>query len=161
MVRILFICSGNSCRSQMAEGWARTLKAGVIEPYSAGLEPHGLHPDAVRAMAEVGIDISNQRSKPASLFHDWNFDIVVTLSDRARKLCPILWKSSQIMHIAIESPPQLAASASTDEERLAFYRHARNEIRALVDSLPESLQSRLMAGDSQSSRQRLHAMAQA
>ena len=138
MLKILFLCSGNSCRSQMAEGWARKLRAGLIEPFSAGIETHGLDPNAVRVMAEEGIDISAQRSKLVRELAGLDFDIVVTLSDRVRRLCPAFWRKSRALHVGLDSPPRLAAGASTEEGRLAPYRQVRDAIRTLVESLPES-----------------------
>lgn len=145
MLKILFLCTGNSCRSQMAEGWTHGLKAGIIEPYSAGIEIHGLHPDAVRVMAEAGINIAGQRSKLASELCGVDFDFVVTFSDRARKSCPVSWKTAQAIHVRLESPPRLAASALTEEERLTPYRQVRDAIHSLVESLPHSLYQRSLA----------------
>jgi len=139
MLKILFLCTGNSCRSQMAAGWVRGLKAGLIEPYSAGIETHGLHPDAVRVMAEVGINISGQRSKLVSELRGVDFDFVITLSNRARKACPVSGKKARAIHVGLESPPRLAASAFTEEERLMPYRQVRDAIQTLVESLPDSL----------------------
>jgi arsenate reductase len=123
----------------MAEGWTRQRKADLFEPYSAGIETHGLHPDAIRVMAEAGVDISDQRSKLVGELREVDFDFIVTLSDRARKLCPTFWQSARAMHCGLESPPRLAAGAITEEERLAPYRQVRDAIRAFVDSLPDSL----------------------
>ena len=89
MLKVLFLCTGNSCRSQMAEGWAHTLVADRIEPYSAGIEAHGLNPDAVRVMAEAGVDISGQRSKLVERTQGIEFDYVVTVCDNARESCPV------------------------------------------------------------------------
>jgi arsenate reductase len=139
MLKILFLCSGNSCRSQMAEGWTRDLKPGLFEPYSAGLEPHRLNSDAVRVMAEAGIDISGQRSKVVGELRNTDFDVVVTLSDRVRRSCPRFWKRAKTIHKTIESPPRLAADAVTEEERLSPYRQARDQIRLFVESLPADL----------------------
>jgi arsenate reductase len=147
MLRILFICTGNSCRSQMAEGWARKLKAGLIEPYSAGIETHGLHPDAIRVMAEVGVEISGQRSKLVGELRGIDFDFIVTLSDRARKLCPTFWKGVGAMHCGLESPPRLAAGAMTEEERLVPYRQVRDVIQTFVESLPELFSQHSIAGN--------------
>ena len=85
-LKILFLCTGNSCRSQIAEGWARKLKSDLIEPYSAGIEPHGLDPIAVKVMAEVGVDISNNRSKHLDDFKGVNFDFVITVCDYAQQI---------------------------------------------------------------------------
>ena len=138
-MKILFLCTGNSCRSQMAEGWARHLKGGLIEPYSAGIVAHGLNPDAVRVMAEVGVDISGQRSKTVGELGGAAFDCVVTVCDNAREHCPVFPGKSRRMHIGFDDPPRLAAGAITEEERLAAYRRVRDEIRAFVETLPAAL----------------------
>jgi len=88
-MKILFLCTGNSCRSQMAEGWTRHLKGDIIEPYSAGVESHGLDSLAVRVMAEAGVDISAHRSKHFSELKDIQFDYVVTVCDDAYEKCPV------------------------------------------------------------------------
>ncbi len=136
---VLFLCTGNSCRSQMAEGWARHLKAHAIEACSAGVEPSRLDPDAVRVMAEVGVDISGQRSKHVDELADRAIDYVVTVCDHARESCPVFPGSAKVVHRAFDDPPRLAKDAATEEERLAPYRRVRDEIRAFVLSLPEAL----------------------
>ena len=88
-MKVLFLCTGNSCRSQMAEGWTRHFKGDVVEPYSAGIKPHGLDPRAVTVMAEAGVDISGQRSKHVDEVKDIPFNCVVTVCDRARESCPL------------------------------------------------------------------------
>jgi arsenate reductase (thioredoxin) len=138
--KILFLCTGNSCRSQMAEGWARELKFHSIEPYSAGIETHGLNPDAVRVMAEAGVDIAGQRSKHVTELRDIAFDNVVTVCDHARENCPVFFGKAKVSHVGFDDPPRLAAGAATEKERLAPYRRVRDEIRKLVLTLPESLQ---------------------
>jgi arsenate reductase len=135
--KVLFLCTGNSCRSQMAEGWAIALKSSVLTPYSAGTNPHGLNPLAVRAMAEVGVDISRHTSKrPDDL--GVTFDVVVTVCDSAHESCPIL-PGARVVHVGFDDPPRLAKSAKTDDEAMAHYRRVRDEIRAFVLSLPESI----------------------
>ena len=138
-LRVLFLCTGNSCRSQMAEGWARHLKADRIEPYSAGVETHGLNPLAVKAMAEAGVDISGQRSKHVDTLRDAPLDFVVTVCDRASETCPLFPGSTRVVHVGFDDPPGLARNARTDEERMVPYRRVRDEIRAFVESLPEAL----------------------
>lgn len=142
-LKVLFLCTGNSCRSQMAEGWTRKLKSDCIEPYSAGIETHGLNPDAVRVMAEAGVDISGQRSKRVDEFHGREFDYVVTVCGHAQEHCPLFPGKAQVIHVAFDDPPRLAAGATTEEERLAPYRRVRDEIRAFVLSLPDGLQRML------------------
>jgi arsenate reductase (thioredoxin) len=139
MLKVLFLCTGNSCRSQMAEGWTRHLKGDRIEPYSAGIESHGLNPDAVRVMAEVDVDISSQRSKRLDELRDEDFDYVVTVCEHAHAACPVFPGKTKTIHVGFDDPPRLAAIAETEEERLAPYRRVRDEIRAFVESLPVSL----------------------
>jgi arsenate reductase (thioredoxin) len=134
MLKVLFLCTGNSCRSQMAEGWAHLLKDDRIEAHSAGIEPHGLDPDAIRVMAEAGVDISRQRSKHVSEFQGVEFDWVVTVCGHAHESCPVFSGQTKVMHAAFDDPPRLAADATIEEERLAPYRRVRDEIRAFVET---------------------------
>ena len=137
--KILFLCTGNSCRSQMAEGWARHLKGDSIEPYSAGIETHGLNPNAVRVMADAGVDITGQRSKNVAELWDITFDYVVTVCGHAHENCPVFFGKATVVHVGFDDPPRLAAGATTDDERLSPYRRVRDEIREFVLGLPESL----------------------
>ena len=137
--KVLFLCTGNSCRSQMAEAWAQRLKGDVIEPYSAGVRPEALDPRAVKVMAEAGVDISRRRAKHVNEFSDVKFDHVVTVCDHAREHCPLLPGLPEVLHVGFEDPPHLAAGAATEEEALAHYRRARDEIRAFVETLPDAL----------------------
>lgn len=136
---VLFLCTGNSCRSQMAEAWAKTLKANVMEAYSAGTEPKGLDPRAVKAMAEVGIDISAYRSKSTIEFMEMEFDYVITLCDDAQQACPFFPAKTKVLHHGFDDPPVLAQHAKDEEEAMTHYRRVRDEIRAYVETLPESL----------------------
>jgi len=138
MLKVLFLCTGNSCRSQMAEGWARHLKSDQIEPYSAGIESRGLNPEAVRVMAQAGVDISGQRSKLVSELAGTEFDYVVTVCDNAHESCPVFPGKAKVVHVGFDDPPRLAANAMTEQERLAPYRRVRDEIRAFVESLPDA-----------------------
>ncbi len=138
-MKVLFLCTGNSCRSQMAEGWARQLKGDVIEPYSAGVEPHGLDPKAVQVMAEAGVDISRQHAKHVDEVMDVPFDYVVTVCDDAHERCPFFPGNARIVHVSFEDPPQLVKAAKSDEEALNAYRRVRDEIKAFVETLPEGL----------------------
>jgi arsenate reductase len=138
-LKILFLCTGNSCRSQMAEGWARHLKSDVLEPYSAGIEVHGMNVRAVKVMAEAGVDISGHRSKHVSELKDTAFDYVVTVCDNARESCPLFPGRARVVHRSFEDPPRLARDAKTEEEALEHYRRVRDEIKAFVLTLPESL----------------------
>ncbi|MGE4297491.1 MAG: arsenate reductase ArsC [Desulfovibrionaceae bacterium] len=137
--RILFLCTGNSCRSQMAEGWARALKGDVLEAYSAGIETHGLNPLAVKAMADAGVDISGQRSKTLDALGDLAFDYVVTLCGHANETCPYFPAATRRVHVGFDDPPQLAAHAATEAEALTHYARVRDAIRDYVLTLPDSL----------------------
>lgn len=141
-LRVLFLCTGNSCRSQMAEGWARALRSDSIEPHSAGTEPHGLNPLAVRAMDEAGVDISRHTSKRADALAGISFDVVVTVCDSAHESCPILPGAPRVVHVGFDDPPRLARAARSDEEAMAHYRRVRDEIRRFIETLPQSLESR-------------------
>jgi arsenate reductase len=145
-LRVLFLCTANSCRSQMAEGWARALRGGPIEAYSAGTEPRGLDPLAVRAMAEAGVDIMGQTSKrPQDI--GVTFDVVVTVCDSAHGACPV-WPGARVVHAAFDDPPRLAKDAATDDEAMPHYRRVRDEIRRFVESLPVPLAARADEMDS-------------
>lgn len=137
--KILFLCTGNSCRSQMAEGWARHLKADVLEPYSAGIETHGLNPNAVKVMAEAGVDISSQRSKLVDEFKNMEFDYVVTVCGHANETCPFFPGRTKVLHVGFDDPPKLAAACETDEERLDCYRLVRDKVKEFIQTLPEAL----------------------
>ena len=138
-LKILFLCTGNSCRSQMAEGWARYLKSDKIEPYSAGIESHVLNSNAVKVMAEAGVDISNYRSKHIDELMYLSFDYVITLCGHANENCPIFPGKTKIMHVGFDDPPKLAAEAKTEKEALNHYRRVRDEIRDFIKKLPEIL----------------------
>ena len=136
---VLFLCTGNSCRSQMAEGWARALKGEQIDAFSAGIETHGLNPRAVKVMAEVGVDISGHRSKTIADLPKKDFDYVVTVCDHARESCPLFPGKAKVVHVDFGDPPRLAKDAKTEEEAFAHYRRVRDEIKAFVETLPGSL----------------------
>ena len=139
--RVLFLCTGNSCRSQMAEGWARHLKSDTTDAYSAGTEPHPVDPLAVRVMAEAGVDISTQRSTSVDELPAVDFDYVVTLCDGAKEACPYFPARVRVVHRGFDDPPKLAAGARTEDEALAHYRRVRDEIRAFVEAMPGVLES--------------------
>ena len=136
---MLFLCTGNSCRSQMAEGWARYLRGGVIEPYSAGIERHGMNERAVRVMAEAGVDISGQHSKLIDELPSVSFDFVVTLCDHAHESCPYF--PGRIVHRGFPDPPRLAEQATDEDGILRAYRMVRDQIRAFILSLPAALEA--------------------
>ena len=137
--KVLFLCTGNSCRSQMAEGWARHLRGDVIEPCSAGIETHGLNPHAVRVMAEAGVDISKQESKHVDELKDVRFDYVVTVCGHADERCPSFPGRTKVIHVGFDDPPRLARDARTEQEALGHYRRVRDEIRAFIETLPDAL----------------------
>jgi len=139
-LKVLFLCTGNSCRSQMAEGWARALKADTIEAFSAGIETHGLNPSAVKVMAEAGVDISGHRSKLVDDLVDVEFDYVVTVCGHAHETCPVFPGQTRVVHVGFQDPPKLAEDAASEEEALNCYRRVRDEIREFVESLPTALQ---------------------
>jgi len=138
-LRILFLCTGNSCRSQMAEGFARALKGNVIEPYSAGIEVRGLDPLAVAVMAEVGVDISRQRSKHVDELKNVAFDYVVTVCGHAHENCPVFPGRTKVVHVGFDDPAKSAQSAESEEKALVHYRRVRDEIRVFIEKLPEAL----------------------
>ena len=131
---MLFLCTGNSCRSQMAEGGARHLKGDRVEAYSAGVSPHGMNPHAVRVMREAGVDIAGQRSKHVDELRDVPLDHVVTVCGRANETCPVFPGRTKVVHVGFDDPPKLARSAATEKEALGHYRRVRDEIRRFVVS---------------------------
>lgn len=141
-LQLLFLCTGNSCRSQMAEGWARHLKSHVLDAYSAGVETHGLNPNAVSVMAEVGIDISNHKSQHIDEFKDTALDVVVTVCGHAHESCPVFPGKTRVVHVGFDDPPKLAKEAGSEEEALDCYRRVRDEIKAFVETLPEGLEGK-------------------
>jgi arsenate reductase len=135
-LKILFLCTGNSCRSQMAEGWARHLKADVFEAYSAGTESHGLNPLAVRVMLEAGVDISKHQSKTVDVLRKVEFDYVITVCADADRNCPVFPGKAIKIHQGFDDPPRLARGAHSEEEALQIYRRVRDNIRWFVENLP-------------------------
>ncbi len=135
---VLFLCTGNACRSQMAEGWARHLHGKRVDAVSAGMAPAGLDPRAVRVMAEVGVDIGGQQSKGLAELGKRRFELVVTVCDRAREACPVL-PGARHLHAGFPDPPALARGAASEEEALDHYRRVRDAIRELVAGLPALL----------------------
>ena len=137
---ILFLCTGNSCRSQMAEGWVKALKKHQIEAYSAGIKKHGLNPFAVKVMAEAGVDISKQESNLINELPIKDFDWVITLCGHADETCPFF--PGKRIHVGFDDPPKLAEQAATDEEKRVHYRRVRDEIKDFVLSLPDFLENK-------------------
>ncbi|MFC1763287.1 arsenate reductase ArsC [Planctomycetota bacterium] len=141
-IKVLFLCTGNSCRSQMAEGWTRHLRGDVIEVYSAGIETHGLNPHAVKVMAEVGVDITGHRSQHIDEFKDITLNVVVTVCGHAHENCPVFPGKTRVVHVGFDDPPKRAAEAEDEEEQLNCYRRVRDQIKAFVETLPQSLKER-------------------
>lgn len=137
--RILFLCTGNSCRSQMAEGWCRHLRSDLYDCASAGLEKHGLNPLAVKVMAEAGVDITSQYSKTTAELGGQEFDFVITVCGDADENCPFFPARTRVIHHGFDDPPRLAVGAASEEEALAHYRRVRDEIGDFIRSLPEEL----------------------
>lgn len=141
-MKLMYLCTGNSCRSQMAEGWTRHLKGDVIDAYSAGVEMHGLNPYAVKVMAEAGVDISAHKSKLVTDFPDnLEFDYVITVCGNAKETCPFFPAKSKVVHVGFDDPPALAKGTTDEEEILDMYRRVRDEIRRFVETLPEGLKA--------------------
>ena len=140
-LKILFLCTGNSCRSQMAEGWTRHLKGNVIEAYSAGVETHGLNPNAVQVMSEAGVEISGHTSQHIDEFSDIELDVVVTVCGHAHESCPVFPGKTKVIHVGFDDPPKLAKEAANEQEAMDCYRRVRDEIKAFVETLPESITS--------------------
>ena len=142
-IRLLYLCTGNSCRSQMAEGWTRTLKGDRIEAFSAGIETHGLNPNAVKVMAEAGVDITTQQSQHIDEFKGMKLDYVITVCHHAHETCPWFPADCEVIHVGFQDPPRMAKEIAdqggSEEEQLDCYRTVRDEIRAFVETLPDSL----------------------
>ena len=138
--RILYLCTGNSCRSQMAEGFTNALKGDEFEAFSAGVAPKAIDPRAVAVMAEENLDIAGQSSKGVEQFIGQPWDWVVTLCDNARESCPFFPGPVKRVHRGFPDPPQLAQGAASEEEALAHYRKVRDQIKEFVMNLPESLE---------------------
>ena len=138
-LKILFLCTGNSCRSQMAEGWTRNLKSELIEAFSAGIETHGLNPIAVKVMAQAGVDISGHRSKLLNELKDIDFNYVITVCGHANENCPVFPGRTRVIHTGFDDPPKLAEKARTEKEAIDCYRRVRDQIKEFVKTLPESL----------------------
>jgi arsenate reductase len=123
----------------MAEGWARHLKGNQIEAYSAGIEKHGLNPNAVKIMEESGVDISGHRSKHLDELGEIDFDYVITVCSHAHETCPVFPRQAKVVHVGFDDPPRLAQDAKTEEEALNHYRRVCWEIRSYIELLPEAL----------------------
>lgn len=141
--KLLYLCTGNSCRSQMAEAWTRHLKGDLYEVCSAGIEAHGLNPNMVRVMAEAGIDVTGQTSDLVTRYLDQGIDIVVSVCGHADENCPVFPGKVRRVHKGFDDPPklakELAARGATADEQLEPYRRVRDEIKAWVETLPGAL----------------------
>ena len=135
-VKVLFLCTGNACRSQMAEGWARHLKSDMIEAYSGGVWPVGVSSRAMQVMAEAGVDISSHTSDHVDDLMEIDFDYVITLCDNARERCPIFSGKAKMIHKPFEDPTFVVGNT---DEIIGAFRRARDLIREFVETLPESL----------------------
>jgi arsenate reductase len=141
-MKLLFLCTGNSCRSQMAEGWARHLKADQLDVFSAGIETHGMNPHAVSVMKEAGVDISRQSSKTPQDLGPIEFDYVITVCGHADENCPVFPGKTRVVHVGFDDPPRLTRDLPDGEEKLAVYRRVRDEIRQFIETLPGSLENK-------------------
>ncbi len=138
-IRILFLCEGNSCRSQMAEGFARSISGSFIEAHSAGYEARGLDPRAVAVMREGGIDISKQSSKTLEVLGHIKFDYVVTVCGEADESCPVFPGQAKVIHRGFDDPSKLAMNACNEKDIMDCYRRVRDEIMIYISELSESL----------------------
>lgn len=139
-LNVLFVCTGNSCRSQMAEGWARHLRGDAINPFSAGIQPRRIDPLAVKVMKEVGVDISKQETHAVHEFLTEDIDFVVTVCSGAAETCPEFPGKVKVLHQPFDDPPRLTKVTQREEEKLAVYRRVRDEIRDYVEKLPAILE---------------------
>jgi len=135
---ILFLCTGNSCRSQMAEGFARKYCGGEFNVYSAGTKKHGMNARAIKVMQEAGVDISTQFSKTTEELPKMNFDYVVTVCDAAKESCPY-FPGTKIVHVGFEDPPALTKSMTQEEAILNVYRRVRDEIESFIQNMNTKL----------------------
>ncbi|QDT00106.1 arsenate reductase ArsC [Adhaeretor mobilis] len=129
---VLFLCTGNSCRSQMAEGWTRHLHPETVEAFSAGIAAHGMNQNAINVMKEAGVDLSEQSSKLADSLGDVDLDVVITVCGHADENCPTFLTKAKVIHVGFDDPPKLAKDAKSEEESLDHYRRVRDEIRDFV-----------------------------
>lgn len=135
-IKVMFLCTGNSCRSQIAEGWAKHLKSDVMEAYSAGIRPIGVNPKTIEVMAEAGVDISDHTSKHIDDLAGIDFDYVVTVCDNAREQCPVFPGRARLVHRAFEDP---YFAAGSEEEIMDVFRKVRDQIKTFIEELPEIL----------------------
>ncbi|MFZ5950110.1 MAG: arsenate reductase ArsC [Candidatus Rifleibacteriota bacterium] len=131
--KVLFLCTGNSCRSQMAEGWARHFHNDWLDVSSAGVEKHGMNPFAVQVMKEEGVEISSHRSKLLSELPELEFDLVITVCGNANERCPIFPGRTRVVHVPFGDPPAMAKETDSQEKALECYRNVRDQIKAFIE----------------------------
>lgn len=136
-LKYLFVCTGNACRSQLAEGWCRFFWEDRIEAYSAGVAPHGfVDPRIIKVMTEAGVDISAQWSKHLKEYDGVQFDYVITLCSNAQRVCQAFPEGTKVLHMEFAAPPQLAAASRNEEEALVHYRKVRDAIKTFIENIP-------------------------
>lgn len=138
---VLFLCTGNSCRSQMAEGWGKALKADTFNFHSAGTKKHGLNPNAIRVMQEAGVDISNHQSNTTDELPEVKMDFVFTVCSDAHENCPV-FPGGKIIHVGFDDPPRLTKGMNDEEEVLSVYRRVRDEIKNMVLDIEEYMEGK-------------------
>ncbi|MBN2183067.1 MAG: arsenate reductase ArsC [Sedimentisphaerales bacterium] len=136
-IKVLFLCTGNACRSQMAEGWARHLKADIVDAYSAGIRPIGISSRAIKTMAQAGVDISMHTSKHIDDLRGIDFDYVVTLCDNAAQNCPVFNGKAKVIHKPFKDP---YFAVGSEEQIMAEFGKTRDKIKAFIETIPESLE---------------------
>jgi arsenate reductase len=140
MKNVLFLCTGNSCRSQMAEGWGKALKSDQFNFYSAGTKKHGLNPNAIKVMKEVDIDITTHESNTTDELPKVTMDYVFTVCSDAHENCPF-FPDGKIIHVGFDDPPRLTKEMSDEEEILPVYRRVRDEIKEFVNDIEKHMES--------------------
>ncbi|MFN2267638.1 MAG: arsenate reductase ArsC [Desulfonatronovibrio sp.] len=140
-INILFLCTGNSCRSQMAEAWTRKIHGNKFNPYSAGVVKTKVDPRAIKVMAEEDLDISGHSSKLVEELPSVEFQYVITLCGHAKESCPFFPGSVKKIHMGFDDPPSLAQNAPSEEQALVHYRRVRDEIKKFISELPQFLEN--------------------
>lgn len=138
---VLFLCTGNSCRSQMAEGWGKALKADSFNFYSAGTKKHGLNPNAIKVMQEAGVDINNHQSNTTDELPDVKMDFVFTVCSDAHENCPF-FPGGKIIHVGFDDPPRLTKDMEDEEQKLSVYRRVRDEIKKMVMNIEDYMEGK-------------------
>lgn len=131
---VLFLCTGNSCRSQMAEGWGKKLKGDDFNFFSAGTKKHGLNPNAVLVMKEAGVDISAHQSNTTNELPEVTMDYVFTVCSDAHENCPY-FPGGKVLHVGFDDPPRLTKDMTDEEQILCVYRRVRDEIKEMVQNI--------------------------